>query len=420
MHPFVPLFTVIALLANPSVRSPRITAADALADFDALWTFVEENYAYFDDKLTVWADVRKLYRPQVENVRTKNELISVLERALAELYDSHAHLNANTAASPPLIPSGTDLWAEWRDGKAIVVDVRPGSAAAAAGFRPLAEVRSIDGAPVADAIELHIGRSLRSVDDEVRSWALRVALAGRRGTPRTIRVSQEGREQSLDLGAVQTGVGDGALLRSGILPGNIGYISVVDSLGRGELIDSFDEVLSELKNTSGLILDLRNTPGGGNTTVARGILGRFVTRELPYQRHVLVSEERFNGVRRSWLEMVSPRGAFTYTRPVVVLVDHWTGSMGEGLAIGFDATGAGTVVGSEMAGLLGATYFFELPRSGIGANIPAERLSHVDGTPREDFRPEAYVGPGALDPEVDAILEAGLRTLRSKVLKTPD
>ena len=88
---------------------------------------------------------------------------------------------------------------------------------------------------------------------------------------------------------------------------------------------------------------LARHPSGGNSSVARGILGRFVDRELPYQKHVLPAEERETGIRRSGLELVSPR-AFRYARPVAVLVDHWTGSMGEGLAIGFDATGAGILV----------------------------------------------------------------------------
>lgn len=60
--------------------------------------------------------------------------------------------------------------------------------------------------------------------------------------------------------------------------------------------------------------------------------------------------------------------------------------MGEGLAIGFDATGAGMVIGTEMAGLQGAIYDFDLP-GGITVKLPAERLFHVDGTPREDFTP---------------------------------
>jgi C-terminal processing protease CtpA/Prc len=150
-----------------------------------------------------------------------------------------------------------------------------------------------------------------------------------------------------------------------------------------------------------MIVDLRDTPGGGNTTVARAILGRFVARELPYQKHVLPSEARETGVARSWLELVTPRGPFQYQRPVAVLVNHWTGSMGEGLAIGFDATGSGIVVGTPMAGLLGATYHFELPHSRIGVNVPAERLFHVNGTPREQFVPSIRVDPsvpGAGDP----------------------
>jgi carboxyl-terminal processing protease len=75
----------------------------------------------------------------------------------------------------------------------------------------------------------------------------------------------------------------------------------------------------------------------------------------------------------------------------VVLVGRWTGSMGEGLAIGFDGLGRATVVGTEMAQLNGAIYSYTLPNSGIGFKIPAERLFHVKGQPREAFRPPVYV-----------------------------
>jgi carboxyl-terminal processing protease len=412
VHPVAALFAILVLLPAPS--APEVTPEEAVADFEALWQHVDETYAYFDRKLTVWADVRRLYATDVQGVRTRPQLITVLERALGELYDSHTHLTANTADSPPLIPSGTDLWAEWRDGKSIIVDVRDASAAAEAGIRPLTEVIAIDGIAVADAIRPHIGRSLRTVDDEVRSWALRLALAGRRGAPRAITVLRNGRFEAVVLAPVDAVSRGDHLLTSTTLPGDIGYVRIEDSLGTSDLIAQFDATLDGLGDTSGLILDLRNTPSGGNTTVARGLLGRFVMKETPYQRHVLVGEERSSGVRRSWLELVSPRGA-TYRQPVAVLVNHWTGSMGEGLAIGFDATGAGTVIGTPMAGLLGATYQFELPHSRIGVNIPAERLSHVDGTPREAFSPQVRVAAESLrDSHGDVILEAALRRLRGK------
>jgi carboxyl-terminal processing protease len=65
--------------------------------------------------------------------------------------------------------------------------------------------------------------------------------------------------------------------------------------------------------------------------------------------------------------------------------------MGEGLAIGFDAVNAATIVGTRMAQLLGATYQFELPHSHFGMNIPAEQLFHVNGTAREAFVPGVLV-----------------------------
>jgi carboxyl-terminal processing protease len=119
-------------------------------------------------------------------------------------------------------------------------------------------------------------------------------------------------------------------------------------------------------------------------------------------------------VRRSWLELVSPRGT-TYRRPVAVLVGHWTGSMGEGLAIGFDATGAATLVGTAMAGLLGATDRIVLPHTGIGLNLPTERLYHVDGTPREAFRPRALVDVTKPAPDGDPFVAAALRVLANRV-----
>jgi len=67
------------------------------------------------------------------------------------------------------------------------------------------------------------------------------------------------------------------------------------------------------------------------------------------------------------LELVAARAA-TYPRPVVVLVDRWTASMGEGLAAGLDGLGRVTVVGARMAGLLGGTCGYTLPHSGHSAS----------------------------------------------------
>jgi carboxyl-terminal processing protease len=139
---------------------------------------------------------------------------------------------------------------------------------------------------------------------------------------------------------------------------------------------------------------------------------------MPYQKHILPSEEKETGIRRSWLELVSPRGE-RYEGAVVVLVNRWTGSMGEGLAIGFDATGAAKVVGTEMARLVGATYTLTLPNTGIRANVPAERLQHVNGTPREQYRPGAYVDVEHAAPGEDPFVARALRELTAARTRTP-
>lgn len=136
-----------------------------------------------------------------------------------------------------------------------------------------------------------------------------------------------------------------------------------------------------------LVIDLQNTPSGGNTSVGRAILGWFVLRPSFYQMHNLPVEERQTGIARQWVEQVLPRrDKYHGGGSVLVRVGRWTGSMGEGVAIGFHAIGA-RVEGSRMAALRGAVYDFKLPASGLVLKIPTERLYTVDGIPREQFVP---------------------------------
>ncbi|MEO8259947.1 MAG: S41 family peptidase [Acidobacteriota bacterium] len=377
----------IASCGGAAPAQSGITPAAAQADFDALWRDVDENYAYFKPRVTDWSAVPALYKSDLARVKTRSDLIALLERLLDELYDGHAQLTANTADSPRLVPSGADIWAEWQSGRAIVTEVRNGSDAQRSGIQPGAEVLAFDAVPIEQAVRARIGRSIRAADDAVRSWSLRAVLAGHHDQLRRIQFKTGDTVWITSLPAPDQVIEHETRLEVRDLPNNIGYIRVHDSLGDQRLIGEFDAALAHHQATAGLILDLRDTPGGGNTTVARAILGRFTRTEQPYQKHVLPNEERDTGVRRSWLELVTPRGPFTYRQPAVVLVSHWTGSMGEGLALGFDAINAATIVGTPMAGLLGATSHFELPQSHIGVNLPVERLFHVNGTPREDFVP---------------------------------
>lgn len=390
-------------------------------DFDYLWRSISDDYAYFDQKQTDWNKVREIYRPQISAVKTRSDFVALLESVLEELYDFHTHLNTNTAASPRLVPSGADIWAEWISGRAIITDVRPESGAEKAGIRIGMQVASINGIAVAEAVSRRTGKSLRSSDVAAKNWALRILLAGRRNEQRNIEVISNGGRRVLSIdnqtagGSVETTPAR-PLLEYRRIEKDVGYIRVNNSLGDTDLIKQFDLALAALRNTRGLVLDLRDTPSGGNTTVARGIMGRFIRRDMPYQKHSIPAEERQYGTKRSWIELVSPRGEFTYTAPVVVLVNHWTGSMGEGITIGMDGMRRATIVGTEMARLAGATSGIRLPNTGIGVTFPTEKLFHINGSPRENFVPPVHINLllQVNQDDEDIILQRGLRVLRAR------
>ena len=298
-----------------------LTPEQFTQDFDYVWSELRENYAYFDRKETDWNRVREVYRPKVAEVKSMSEFITLLERVLDELYDPHTHLKVNTNRSTRLIPTGLDFWAEWKDGKATITQLRKGFSAEQAGLKIGMEIISINGVPVEAAIHNRLGVTLRKTNEAARSWALRALLAGSRDTRRIIEAkSANGVKATFqpDL-PTHTTVDNyyvGQKVEWGLRQDEIGYIKIND-LGSDDTVTEIDAALEQLKPTRGLIIDLRATQSGGNTSVAEPIMGRFIERRMPYQRGVPM-----HGA--GWTREVSPRGTWRYKAPVVVLVGRWT------------------------------------------------------------------------------------------------
>lgn len=387
---------------------PEGLPPDAYAeDFDAAWAFIRDSYAYFDHEAVDWERVRVVLRPRAVEVRDHAGFVGLLEELLEHLCDHHAHLGVNTANSPRLVPSGADLWAAHRPGSAVITAVRAGSAAETSGLRPGMRIVSIDGSPVATAVDDRLPQAVRRDHAASRDWALRTLLAGRHGASVRLEVETESGRLDAAFEPGRTNPPDAPLTASR-LDGEIGYVRLHDSLGQDALIPAWDAAVVRLRDTDGLIIDLRDTPGGGDAVVARPLMGRLVSSALPYQRHERPDPKQPGGSGRTWTEKVKPRGPFTYDGPVAVLVGRWTGSMGEGVAIGLDGMKRADVFGSPMAGLRGAIETLVLRHTKIPVRVPAERLYHVDGTPREAFRPPFPIEAG----EGDTVLDAAAKRLR--------
>ena len=234
------------------------------------------------------------------------------------------------------------------------------------------------------------GRFGLPLTDERASFAARVLAAGRRDSPRHLELrSRSGETRAVELPNLYAANRE-RLERPLVVSERRGgalEIRLNDSLGENGTIAAFDAAMAGARPAERIVIDLTETPSGGNTVVARAIMGWFVTRARSYQIHSLPAEERATGVPRQWVEQVLPRPGKSHRGSVTVRVGRWTGSMGEGLAIGFHAIGA-DVVGTRMAGLRGAVYDHRLSRTGLVLKLPTERLYAVGGTPREDFIPQ--------------------------------
>jgi C-terminal processing protease CtpA/Prc len=419
MTPHKIIVTSIAILLLTGLTSFKHDTKFA-DDFLEFWNDVKDNYAYFDKKHTDWNKVKTVYLPQAANAKNKNELITIFENAVEELYDNHFSLNTNLKSSTRLVPTGLDIWAEWINNKPVITEVRKGFSADKAGVKNGMEIISINGIPIEQAVNNRIGKCINNIDSEVKNYALRQLLAGTYLTQRVIVVKQNGKTRTINLDETNGNLTDtytyNSLLDFRTIDNNIGYIKFNNSLGQTDVIQFFDSALYQLKNTKALIIDLRETPSGGNSIVARGIMSRFITVEMPYQKHVLPNEEKEYKIKRSWFEIVSPRGSFTYDKQVVILVNHWTGSMGEGITIGFDALGKAKIVGTKMAGLNGAINGFQTSETKIPYSFPTEQLYHINGTPREIYTPAHFVDLTNLKYKdmVDPILTEGTNIINAK------
>jgi len=354
-------------------------------DFSEFWTDVNENHAYLDVQGIDWAQVKKIYQPVADTIKTRDDFIRLLESVINELHNGHISLNTNLNSSNRIIPSGSDIFVQRINNAYYITDIRKNNPSELCGLKPGLQVTKFNGGKIDSLLKNFLPRYTTVYNDAMYEYALNMLFAGTHDKKRVITVLEKGIEKDYypdDSGVHEKSSG---LLEFKIIENNTGYVKILNSLYENELIPAFDSAIDSLRNTDRMIIDLTETPSGGNSAVARAIMGRFIGKDMPYQKHE--AYETVYKIRRSWIEYVSQRKS-VYANDVIVMVGHWTGSMGEGIAIGFDGIGRAKIVGTKMAGLLGAIEGFKLSQTNIGFQIPTEKLYHINGTPRENFIPE--------------------------------
>lgn len=353
-------------------------------DFNEFWNDINDHYAYLNEQKIDWKKAKEIYEPQAEKINNDSDFIRLLENVLNELYNGHSSLSINLNSSNRLIPSGQDVYIEKRGNEYFVTDIRKGFGADQSGLKIGMQVTKFNGKDIDSQLQKFLPKFTQNHSAKMYQYALDMLFAGTHDTKREITVIENKKEKVFKPIDYNYGPSE-TLLSSKVLNENTVYIRVNNSLGNNNLISEFDKTLDTFINFKNVIIDLTETPSGGNSTVARAIMGRFTDKQLPYQIHEF-DEKQFE-TKRHWTEFVAPRKTI-FKGNVYILVGHWTGSMGEGIAIGFDGMKKAKIIGTPMAGLLGAISEFKLSETQIRYQFPTERLYHITGTPREDFIPQ--------------------------------
>ncbi|MEQ1812781.1 MAG: S41 family peptidase [Terricaulis sp.] len=391
---------VLAAGAAPARASEPSHDTTLTQDFDELWTTLRDRYCFFGEKRTDWDQVRRLYRPQAIAAPSYEAFQEITRRVLCELYDAHTHLSDPLDGAPrwPLY----DLLAERAGGDVRIVAVQDGSSAADAGVRIGDVVVGVDGAPIDRGIGDLMPRCLTRPDPEAERYVINVAVAGHTAQPRQMRLrGGDGVERDVALPLKRRP--EAPDVESRQLGEGLGYIRI-RTFANDSAVEVFDAALAVLAATRGLIIDVRGN-GGGDTAVARPIMGRFITETRPYAH---MRRRSGRGLSQRWVEAVDPRGPFTYAGKVVVLADHWSGSMAEGFPMGMRAVAGARIVGTRMMGLGAAVFSLRLDRTGVGAQYSAEPVYDVNDRPRWLLAPDVETAPGA---DILAAGEAELRRI---------
>ena len=277
MKKIIIYFTLLLVSINITAQEKSIYEKDFLE----YWQIVKDNYAYFDSQQTDWGKVKEIYLPKVKKITSRSYFVRLLENCNDELYNGHVSLNTNLRNSNYVMPSGTDIWAEKEGNKFIIESIREGSIAAQIGLKPNMEIVKFNDVEISKGLQHYLPKSFKKYDAKVYNHILNLYLGGTRNSPRKITVLEKGKTRDfvIDKKKYKAKYYNESLVTSRRLKGNIGYIKFNNSLGSLNTVKEFDKALDNLLDTKGMILDLRETASGGNNTVIKGVMGRFITEK---------------------------------------------------------------------------------------------------------------------------------------------
>jgi len=403
-----------------TIRS--ISEEDALADFDAVWSIVNETHFDTTFNGVDWAAMRDEYRPIAAQSQSLGELRGVTQGMLGRLGQSHFGIIPSSTADPAAeaeqlavdhdyseTPS-SDAGAEMNDegyreieavvpernrdgdgdadtgidiriveGRAVVSSVRDSSPAYYAGVKTGWVLVDIRERVVDDMLE-----QLREAlgDEEMGIHAVGMLsnrLQGPDGS--TVPVTfLDGTDREVEL-TIEREPMPGEFVKFGNLPpmsthlewsresftnedGEFAEIGIIRfNIWMIPIAPKFERAMYELRDCDGIIIDLRGNPGGVGALSAS--VGRFLVSERGSLGTMTMrgAELKFNVepvIVTTWGEELDP-----FSGPIAVLQDSGSASTSEVFAGGMQSLGRIKVFGTRSAGMALPAGMVKLPSGDV-------------------------------------------------------
>ncbi len=276
----------------------------------------------------------------------------------------------------------------------------------------------IEGSP-AEAAGLRPGDRVIAIDGEdmtgVAPEQARLKVLGPNGSKVTLTVAREGQPEPFDVTITRAKItihsAEGKMLEN-----DIAYIDI-NTFGERttrELRSTLDDLLKQ--NPRGIIIDLRNNPGGYLTTAVE-VSSEFI------DKGVILYEEYGDGRRNEHTALGNGRAT---DLPIVVLINEGSASASEILAGALQDYGRAKLVGVKSYGKGSVQNWVPLSDTQGAARVtiarwltPKERLiDHVGLMPDVvvEMTPQDY--ETGKDPQLDAAMETMLATLNGNPIPT--
>jgi len=348
---------------------PPLTAALTLAQRERAFDFVlgTIDTRYHDPRFNGvdWRAVGARYRPLALAAPGDEAFWDVLDRMTGELHDAHTRVESPRRVALRKDDEAVTLgfFFEPVDGRHAVTSVNGESDAWWAGVRPGMLLVAIDGEPARNVYaRLRAGVRQDSTDRATHVQAVRKLVAGDLGTKVSFELERADGTR-LDAVLTRRKLAVRATEMHRVLPSGYGYIRF--SRWTLTLAARAKAAVDELRATPGLIIDLRNNPGGAVPAVNM-MLSRFFTERTELGRTTTRSGAPvallLGAVEIIELHRVVQGERDAYKGPVVILVNGQSASGSELFAGSMQAAGRAKVVGQPSCGcLLGFLGYARVP-----------------------------------------------------------